>query len=205
MLHVLVGNWFEDSDQTLTLKADYVISAFGSTLLNQEGMNLPSRLEKIFAVLEALAPIKLTKLGTPDVDRITQGTSEPWVFAGGDVAGVAETTVESVNDGKTAAWYMHRYLQGQIGREIGSVARLPMFRTPIDDVDLSVELCGIRFENPFGLASAPPTTSGPMCRRAFEQGWAFVLTKTFGLDKVIAYRIISDFLGSVNQREPPHR
>lgn len=44
-------------------------------------------------------------------------------------------------------------------------------------------MCGVRFENPFGLASAPPTTSGPMCRRAFEQGWGFVLTKTFGLDK----------------------
>lgn len=58
-----------------------------------------------------------------------------------------------------------------------------MFRTAIDDVDLSVTMCGIKFENPFGLASAPPTTSGAMCRRAFEQGWGFILTKTFGLDK----------------------
>lgn len=38
-------------------------------------------------------------------------SSEPWVFCGGDIAGVAETTVEAVNDGKTAAWYMHKYLQ----------------------------------------------------------------------------------------------
>uniref|UniRef100_A0A1I8BYP7 dihydropyrimidine dehydrogenase (NADP(+)) n=1 Tax=Meloidogyne hapla TaxID=6305 RepID=A0A1I8BYP7_MELHA len=44
-------------------------------------------------------------------------------------------------------------------------------------------MCGILFEHPFGLASAPPTTTGAMCRRAFEQGWSFVLTKTFGLDK----------------------
>jgi dihydropyrimidine dehydrogenase (NADP+) len=44
-------------------------------------------------------------------------------------------------------------------------------------------MCGIKFENPFGLASAPPTTSGAMCRRAFEQGWGFILTKTYGLDK----------------------
>jgi dihydropyrimidine dehydrogenase (NADP+) len=50
-------------------------------------------------------------------------------------------------------------------------------------VDLSVQMCGLRFQHPFGLASAPPTTTGAMCRRAFEQGWAFVLTKTFGLDK----------------------
>lgn len=38
-------------------------------------------------------------------------TSEDWVFIGGDIAGVAETTVEAVNDGKTAAWSIHKYLQ----------------------------------------------------------------------------------------------
>ena len=38
-------------------------------------------------------------------------TSEPDVFVGGDLGGLANTTVESVNDGKQAAWYMHQYLQ----------------------------------------------------------------------------------------------
>mmetsp|Transcript_19412 Transcript_19412/g.14083 ORF Transcript_19412/g.14083 Transcript_19412/m.14083 type:complete len:149 (-) Transcript_19412:955-1401(-) len=38
-------------------------------------------------------------------------------------------------------------------------------------------------ENPFGLASAPPTTSYPMIRRAFEVGWGFAVTKTFCLNK----------------------
>ena len=38
-------------------------------------------------------------------------TSEPGVFSGGDLAGVANTTVESVNDGKTASWYIHKYIQ----------------------------------------------------------------------------------------------
>jgi len=51
-------------------------------------------------------------------------------------------------------------------------------------VDLSVEICGVRFENPFGLASAPPVTTPAMIRRSFEQGWGFVVTKTFSLDKV---------------------
>lgn len=37
--------------------------------------------------------------------------------------------------------------------------------------------------NPFGLASAPPTTSYPMVRRAFELGWGFAVTKTYPLDK----------------------
>lgn len=37
--------------------------------------------------------------------------------------------------------------------------------------------------NPFGLASAPPTTSYPMIRRSFECGFDFALTKTFVLDR----------------------
>uniref|UniRef100_A0A915LVD1 Dihydropyrimidine dehydrogenase [NADP(+)] n=1 Tax=Meloidogyne javanica TaxID=6303 RepID=A0A915LVD1_MELJA len=126
----LDGQWVEDVGQTLTLRADWVISAFGSDLVDPE-------------VKEALKPLKFDNNGIPIVDTKTQQSSENWVFLGGDVAGVAETTV----------------------------------------IDLSVEMCGIRFEHPFGLASAPPTTSGAMCRRAFEQGWSFVLTKTFGLDK----------------------
>lgn len=62
--------------------------------------------------------------------------------------------------------------------------KLPLFHTEIDEVDLSVEMCGIKFVNPFGLASAPPVTSTAMIRRSFEQGWGFVVTKTFSLDKV---------------------
>ncbi len=38
-------------------------------------------------------------------------TSIEGVFCGGDLAKVASTTVESVNDGKTAAWHMHRFIQ----------------------------------------------------------------------------------------------
>ena len=59
---------------------------------------------------------------------------------------------------------------------------LPNFYTPIDVVD--IEICGLKFENPFGLASAPPTTMSAMMRRGFEAGWGFALTKTFVLDKV---------------------
>lgn len=47
---------------------------------------------------------------------------------------------------------------------------MPMFLTPVDAVDISVEICGVRFPNPYGLASAPPTTSSAMIRRSFEAG-----------------------------------
>ncbi|CAD5214672.1 unnamed protein product [Bursaphelenchus okinawaensis] len=166
----LDGTWYEDEEQGLTLKAEWVISAFGSTLIDEN-------------VKAALSPVEVNRWGLPVVDTQTQGSSEPWVFFGGDIGGVAETTVESVNDGKTAAWYIHKYLQHLHGFEVSAEPKLPMFRSAIDDVDISVEMCGIKFENPYGLASAPPTTSGAMCRRAFEQGWGYVLTKTFGLDK----------------------
>lgn len=54
-------------------------------------------------------------------------------------------------------------------------------------------MCGLKFPNPFGLASAPPTTSSPMIRRAFEAGWGFALTKTYSLDKVSYMSIPIDF------------
>jgi len=74
-------------------------------------------------------------------------------------------------------------------------ALLPGFRTAIDDVDLSVRMCGLRFLNPFGLASAPPTTSAAMIRRAFQAGWAFAVTKTFGLDKDLVTNVSPRIVG----------
>uniref|UniRef100_A0A2P2I076 Dihydropyrimidine dehydrogenase [NADP(+)] n=1 Tax=Hirondellea gigas TaxID=1518452 RepID=A0A2P2I076_9CRUS len=165
------GTWTEDDVQATTLKCDFIISAFGSQLNDKN-------------ILDALSPVKMNKWGIPDIDSLTMKSSEPGVFFGGDIAGTAETTVESVNDGKTASWSMHTYLQELAGvTSVPSAPALPQFHCPIDDVDLSLDICGIRFPNPFGLASAPPTTSAPMIRRAFVAGWGFCVTKTFALDK----------------------
>jgi dihydropyrimidine dehydrogenase (NAD+) subunit PreA len=51
--------------------------------------------------------------------------------------------------------------------------------------DLSTNFTGIRFENPFMLASAPPTESDANIMRAFEAGWGGVVTKTIGLHPVV--------------------
>lgn len=51
--------------------------------------------------------------------------------------------------------------------------------------DLSTIYTGIRFENPFLLASAPPTESESNIHRAFEAGWGGVVTKTIGLHPVV--------------------
>ena len=58
-----------------------------------------------------MSPVKLNQWGTPEVDPVTMVTSESDVFCGGDLGGVAQTTVESVNDGKQASWHIHKYLQ----------------------------------------------------------------------------------------------
>ncbi|XP_012284888.1 dihydropyrimidine dehydrogenase [NADP(+)] [Orussus abietinus] len=181
------GEWIEDKDQVTQLKADFLISACGSGLYES-------------SVKNAMAPVKMNSWGLPDVDRSTMSTSVPGVFCGGDLAGVSDTTVESVNDGKTAAWFMHKYIQESYGLSVPKEPRLPQFYTAIDDVDLSVEFCGLKFENPFGLASAPPATTSAMIRRAFEAGWAFAVTKTFSLDKDLVTNVSPRIV-----RGPPSR
>jgi dihydropyrimidine dehydrogenase (NADP+) len=65
------------------------------------------------------------------------------VWCAGDLAGVAQTTVEATNDGKVAAWDIHRHLQNQAGIVLnGDQANLPGFHCDIDEVDLSVDICG---------------------------------------------------------------
>jgi len=170
------GRWVDDPEQITTLKCDFVISAFGSGLYSSE-------------IKDAMSPLNMNRWGTPEVETNTMTTSLPWVFCGGDLAGVAETAVEAVNDGKIAAWSMHRYLQSLANITVDKVPRLPKFYTDIDQVDISVDVCGIKFPNPYGLASAPPATTCGMIRRAFEAGWGFAVTKTYGLDKDIVTNV----------------
>lgn len=172
-----------DEEQIMRLKADFIIAAFGSCIDDID-------------LAEALKPVLLDEsTGLPKIDPQTMMTSEPGVFCGGDLSGYTETTVEAVNDGKTAAWNIHNYLKQKYLSGIGlsntdvqatkfySINKLPLMYTPVESIDLGIEVCGIRFENPFGLASAPPTTSSAMIRRAFDSGWSFAVTKTFSLEK----------------------
>jgi dihydropyrimidine dehydrogenase (NAD+) subunit PreA len=51
--------------------------------------------------------------------------------------------------------------------------------------DLNTTFTGLQFENPFLLASAPPTESDANIIRAYEAGWGGVVTKTIGLHPVM--------------------
>jgi dihydropyrimidine dehydrogenase (NAD+) subunit PreA len=48
--------------------------------------------------------------------------------------------------------------------------------------DLSLVFAGMHFPNPFMLASAPPTRTAEMIKRAFAAGWGGAVTKTITLE-----------------------
>lgn len=62
---------------------------------------------------------------------------------------------------------------------------------------LQVEFCGLKFENPIWLSSAPPTWNGKLIKSAIEAGWGTAITKTLVLDK--------DLLPDVRPRLAPVR
>eukprot|EP01114_Cavostelium_apophysatum_P020682 TRINITY_DN699_c0_g1_i7.p1 TRINITY_DN699_c0_g1~~TRINITY_DN699_c0_g1_i7.p1 ORF type:complete len:1025 (+),score=308.73 TRINITY_DN699_c0_g1_i7:174-3248(+) len=164
------GNTVIDEDQFVRIKCDFVISAFGSGLQSKN-------------LIEALSPLKIKSNGFADIDLEEMHVKEhPWLFCGGDIIGNG-MTVEASNDGKTASWNVHKFIQSSYGLPVSEKPALPNFFTDIDKVDISVDLAGIHFPNPYGIASATPATSADMIRRSFEEGWGFAVTKTFALDK----------------------
>jgi dihydropyrimidine dehydrogenase (NAD+) subunit PreA len=52
-------------------------------------------------------------------------------------------------------------------------------------MNLATTYTGLHFQNPFLLSSAPPTESESNILRAFDVGWAGVVTKTIGLHPVV--------------------
>jgi dihydroorotate dehydrogenase subfamily 1 len=52
----------------------------------------------------------------------------------------------------------------------------------MSDVDLSIEVNGMRFENPFVLASGPPGTNARVIAKSFDLGWGGCVIKTISLD-----------------------
>ncbi len=71
---------------------------------------------------------------------------------------------------------------------------MSIYKAP--EVDLSVEYCGLRFDSPFVLASAPPSDTYEMVRDAFRAGWAGAVLKTTSLEDYvvdIAYPCIAGF------------
>ena len=53
-----------------------------------------------------------------------------------------------------------------------------------NQVDLSVDFCGVKFKNPFLLSSSPVSNSAEMVEKAFEAGWSGVVFKTLNSDRL---------------------
>ncbi len=49
-------------------------------------------------------------------------------------------------------------------------------------VDLSIQVNGVRFENPFLLGSGPPGTNARVIAKSYDLGWGGVVCKTISLD-----------------------
>jgi heterodisulfide reductase subunit A len=54
----------------------------------------------------------LNKNGTISTNKATLQTSNPWIFAGGDSVSGSSTIIEAAGQGKRAAFYLDKYLQG---------------------------------------------------------------------------------------------
>jgi dihydropyrimidine dehydrogenase (NAD+) subunit PreA len=63
---------------------------------------------------------------------------------------------------------------------------------------LEVDFAGFRCPNPFILASAPPTTTGEMIERAFDQGWGGAVIKTLTYDYT-HYKNVNPRMQSIKQ------
>lgn len=162
------GKYETLKDEVRKLKCDFLITAFGSENTNK-----------------AMHELLHDKSGKVNYNKKTyQHNLHKNIYVGGDITGI-ENLVDAVNDGKVASWHMHMDIQESHGIKLdpNSSMKLPGFFTEIDQVDISIVIAGKKFENPFGLASAPPTTSYPMIARSFELGWGFAVVKTFTLDK----------------------
>lgn len=64
--------------------------------------------------------------------------------------------------------------------------------------DLSIEFCGVKFENPFCLSSSPVGNHAEMCARAYDAGWGGIVYKTLGLEKSFKVVMPSPRLSSFN-------
>jgi dihydropyrimidine dehydrogenase (NAD+) subunit PreA len=51
-------------------------------------------------------------------------------------------------------------------------------------MDLSIEFCGVKFNNPFLLSSSPVSNSAEMVEKSYEAGWSGVVFKTLNSDRI---------------------
>ncbi|MFT7487256.1 MAG: dihydroorotate dehydrogenase subfamily 1 [Candidatus Paceibacteria bacterium] len=66
--------------------------------------------------------------------------------------------------------------------------------------NLSIDVDGIRFPNPFVLASGPPGTNARVIKRSFELGWGGIVCKTVSLDHSKVHNVVPRY-GKLTDRD----
>ena len=114
--------------------------------------------------------------GVAVADPATGRTTNPKVWAIGDITSGGAEVVNAVQAGKLAA----RSIVDALG--LGGPRIVPVRTTDatVPGVDLFTNMAGIRSPNPFWLASCPITNNGEMVARAFDEGWGGAVWKTIG-------------------------
>jgi dihydroorotate dehydrogenase subfamily 1 len=68
--------------------------------------------------------------------------------------------------------------------------------------NLEIEVNGMRFPNPFVLASGPPGTNGKVIKRSFALGWGGIVCKTISLDNSKVINVVPRY-GKLHARGAP--
>ena len=113
------------------------------------------------------ATLSKSKVLIPGKINKQQIEQQEGMYCGGDVAN-SQTVVEAVNDGKNAARMIANYL--------GEKGNMPVFTTEVDNVPLNTEFDGLKFINPFGIASAPISGTYECIKNSFKAGFGWAVT-----------------------------
>ncbi|HEY6056565.1 MAG TPA: FAD-dependent oxidoreductase, partial [Candidatus Limnocylindrales bacterium] len=125
----------------------------------------------LLAALDARPPE-----GQVATDLAAGRTTNPKVWAIGDVASGGAEVVNAVQAGKLAA----RSIVEALGLAKPVVLPVRPTDATVPGVDLFTDIAGIRSPNPFWLASCPISNTGEMVARAFDAGWGGAVWKTVG-------------------------
>ncbi|TKJ40238.1 hypothetical protein CEE37_07895 [candidate division LCP-89 bacterium B3_LCP] len=124
----------------------------------------------------------LTSLNSKDGRLVTSvqnmQTSDPRIFAGGDMVASGKTVVTAVMDGKKAAEAIAEAFP------LSTTVTVPLPKRP----SLEIEFCGSKFINPFCLSASPVANTAEMVSRAFDAGWGGVVYKTLNIER--EYKIV---------------
>ncbi len=146
-------------DTQFSIPADIVVEAIGA------GVSATTK--------TVLGNIISSADGRLETASETMQTSDPRIFAGGDITAVGKTVASSVKDGKKAA--------EAIAEAFPISSKAPAIRRNCPS--LEIDYCGVRFLNPLCLSSSPVGNTAEMVSRAFDAGWGGAVFKTLNLER----------------------